>query len=60
MLDAEEVKMRIDGSLPLEEKEPKGPTSVARRAGDLRRQESERKAPLTPPILQNPGSVPQS
>ena len=57
VLDAEEVQMLIDG-IPLKEKELK--EDVAPGEPEAKEKESERKAPLTPPILQNPGSVPQS
>ena len=63
VLDAEDVKMIIDG-LPLKEREPKSDDVVSDRPdrkGEPEAEEAkERKAPLTPPILQNPGSVPQS
>ena len=57
VLDAEEVQMIIDG-LPLKEKEVRD--DVGTDENETQEPESERKAPLSPPILQNPGSVPQS
>ena len=61
VLDAEDVKMIIDG-LPLKERESKSDNVVADRKDEPEAKEAdkERKASLTPPILQNPGSVPQS
>ena len=61
VLDAEDVKMII-GGLPLKEREPKSDDAVPDRKDEPEAKEAdkERKAPLTPPILQNPGSVPQS
>ncbi len=56
VLDASEVRMIIDG-LPLKEREIK---DVVADDNGSTEAESERQAPLTPPILQNPGSVPQS
>ncbi len=58
VLDAEDVKMIIDG-LPLKERESKSDEMV-RDETDAKETEKERTSPLTPPILQNPGSVPQS
>jgi len=60
VLDAEEVKMLIDG-LPLKEREPRADAVSDRKdEPEAKEADKERKAPLTPPILQNPGSVPQS
>jgi cell division protease FtsH len=61
VLDAEEVKMLID-DIPLKEREPKSDDTASDRNDEPEAKETdkERKAPLTPPILQNPGSVPQS
>ncbi|HXV60840.1 MAG TPA: ATP-dependent zinc metalloprotease FtsH [Vicinamibacteria bacterium] len=59
VLDAEEVKLLIEG-LPLKEKEPTARDLVAEKPEPKGKEEKERKAPLTPPILQNPGSVTQS
>ena len=58
VLDAEEVKAIIAG-LPLKERETVADTAV-RDEPEAKETEKELKAPLTPPILQNPGSVPQS
>ena len=60
VLDAEEVKMIIDG-VPLKKREPVADDVVQKDPGAKETEkEQERKAPLTPPILQNPKSVPQS
>ena len=60
VLDAEDVRRIIEG-LPLKEPEPKSDDVVPDRKGEPEAEEAEeRKAPLSPPILQNPGSVPQS
>jgi cell division protease FtsH len=56
VLDAEDVKMIIEG-LPLKEREAR--PDVVRDETETQESEKER-PPLTPPILQNPGSVPQS
>ena len=58
VLDAEDVKMLIEG-LPLKERET-AVDEVVRDEAEATEKEKKRKAPLTPPILQNPGSVPQS
>ncbi len=58
VLDAEDVKMLIEG-LPLKERETAVDEAV-RDKPEATEKEKKRKAPLTPPILQNPGSVPQS
>ena len=58
VLDAEDVKMLIEG-LPLKERETVVDEAV-RDEAEATEKEKKRKAPLTPPILQNPGSVPQS
>ncbi len=57
VLTAEEVK-RIMAGLPLEDRKPVR-QEAAKEERDKKEtdQEKERKAPLTPPILQNPGSV---
>jgi cell division protease FtsH len=56
VLDAEEVKMVIDG-VPLKERTPT--PDEAKTSGEEPKGE-EKKAPLTPPMLPNPKSVPQS
>ena len=58
VLDAEDVKTLIEG-LPLKERET-AVDEVVRDEPEATEKEKKRKAPLTPPILQNPGSVPQS
>ncbi len=58
VLDAEDVKSLIEG-LPLKERETAVDEAV-RDEPEATEKEKKRKAPLTPPILQNPGSVPQS
>jgi cell division protease FtsH len=58
VLDAEDVKAIIDG-LPLKERERRS-DEVVRDETEAKGTEKERSASLTPPILQNPGSVPQS
>ncbi len=58
VLDAEEVRMLIEG-LPLKARE--SVDEVAPEKADAKEsKEKERKAALTPPILQNPGSVTQT
>jgi len=57
VLDAEEVQMLIDG-LPLKARESVDETPEKTDAKEAK--EKERKASLTPPILQNPGSVTQT
>jgi cell division protease FtsH len=58
VLDAEEVRMLIEG-LPLKARETAD--EVAPEKADAKEsKEKERKAALTPPILQNPGSVTQT
>ena len=59
VLDSEEVKMIIDG-IPLKERETKSDDVAQTDEPEAKEADKERKAPLTPPILQNPGSVPQS
>ncbi len=56
VLDAEDVRLLIAG-LPLKPREPVEEV-VPEKAES--KEPKERKAPLTPPILQNPGSVTQS
>jgi cell division protease FtsH len=56
VLDAEEVKMVIDG-VPLKERTP---TPEEAKASGEEPEGEEKKAPLTPPMLPNPKSVPQS
>ena len=58
VLDGEEVKMILEG-LPLKAREPVS-DEVSRQEPETKETGQERKAPLTPPILQNPGSVTQS
>ncbi len=58
VLDAEEVRMLIEG-IPLKPRE--SVDEVAPEKADVKEsKEKERKAALTPPILQNPGSVTQT
>ena len=58
VLDGEEVKMIREG-LPLKAREPVS-DEVSREEPETKETGQERKAPRTPPILQNPGSVTQS
>jgi cell division protease FtsH len=58
VLDAEEVQMLIDG-LPLRPRESVD-EAAPEKADAKESKEKERKAALTPPILQNPGSVTQT
>jgi cell division protease FtsH len=57
VLDAEEVQTLIEG-LPLKAREPVDEAPAEKT--EPKEKEKERKAALTPPILQNPGSVTQS
>jgi cell division protease FtsH len=56
VLDAEEVKMVIDG-VPLKDRTP---TPEEANASGEEPKGEEKKTPLTPPMLPNPKSVPQS
>jgi cell division protease FtsH len=58
VLDAEEVRMLIEG-LPLKARESVDETAPEK-ADAKEAKEKERKTALTPPILQNPGSVTQT
>ena len=58
VLEAEEVKMLMEG-LPLKAREPVSEEMVPEKS-EPKEKEKERKPALTPPILQNPGSVTQS
>ncbi len=58
VLDAEDVRMLVEG-LPLKPRESVDEVAPER-AEAKEPKEKERKATLTPPILQNPGSVTQS
>ncbi len=58
VLDAEEVRMLIEG-LPLKPRESVD-EATPEKADAKETKEKERKAALTPPILQNPGSVTQT
>jgi cell division protease FtsH len=58
VLDAEEVRMLIAGE-PLKPREP-AEEVLPEKTESKEPKEKERKASLTPPILQNPGSVAQS
>ncbi len=58
VLDAEEVRMLIEG-LPLKARESVD-EAAPEKADAKESKEKERKAALTPPILQNPGSVTQT
>jgi cell division protease FtsH len=57
VLDAEEVKMVIDG-VPLKERTPAPSQTTPEQKPEAKGE--EKKAPLTPPILQQPKSIPQS
>jgi cell division protease FtsH len=58
VLDSEEVRMLIEG-LPLKARES-ADEAAPEKADAKESKEKERKAALTPPILQNPGSVTQT
>jgi len=58
VLDAEDIQRAIEG-LPLKQREV-ADEDVVRDDSGAKESEKKRKAPLSPPILQNPGSVPQS
>ncbi|MGH9334491.1 MAG: ATP-dependent zinc metalloprotease FtsH, partial [Vicinamibacteria bacterium] len=60
VLDAEEVRMLMEG-LPLKPRESVEEIVAEKpESKEAKEKEKERKAALTPPILQNPGSVTQS
>jgi cell division protease FtsH len=60
VLDAEEVRMLIEG-IPLKPRETAEDLAPEKaEAKESKEKEKERKTALTPPILQNPGSVTQS